>query len=70
VIEQGKAEGAFDLTLPTPLILQLLMSLLTPHSYRRLMTEEGMSSAEIAEGVSRFFFKGIAPGGRQTPITP
>lgn len=70
VIEQGKAEGDFDTTLPTPLILNLLMSLLTPHSYRRLVTEEGMSSAEIAEGVSRFFFKGIAPGGCETPIAP
>jgi AcrR family transcriptional regulator len=70
VIEQGKAEGAFDPTLPTPLILNLLMSLLTPHSYRRLVTEEGMTSAEVAAGLSRFFFRGIAPCGHESPITP
>lgn len=70
VIEQGKAEGAFDPTLPTPLILNLLMSLLTPHSYRRLVTEEGMSSAEVTAGLSRFFFKGIAPCRREPPSKP
>lgn len=69
VIEQGKAEGDFDPTLPTPLILNLLMSLLTPHIYRRLVTEEGLTSAEVAEGLSRFFFKGIAPDGHEPTVT-
>jgi len=69
VIEQGKADGSFDRTLPTPLILNLLMGLLTPHNYRRLVTEEGMTSAEVADGLSRFFFKGIAPSGHEPPVT-
>lgn len=60
VIEQGKAEGDFDPALPTPIVLNLLMGLLTPYSYRRLLAEEGMTSAEITEGLSRFFLKGIA----------
>lgn len=60
VIEQGKAEGDFDPTLPTPLVMYLLMGLLAQHGYRRLVSEEGMTSAEITEGLSRFFFKGIA----------
>lgn len=70
VIEQGKAEGAFDRTLPTPLVMSLLMSLLAPHSYRRLVTEDGMTSAEITGGLIRFFFKGIAPCGQEPPGGP
>lgn len=69
VIEQGKAEGVFDHTLPTPLILNLLMGLLNPHSYRRLVTEERMSTTDIVAGLSRFFFKGIAPNGHESPVT-
>lgn len=67
VIEQGKAEGDFDPTLPTPLVMYLLMGLLTPYGHRRLVAEGGMTSAEITEGLSRFFFKGIARDAAEPP---
>lgn len=70
VIEQGKAAGDFDPALPTPLVLMLIMGLLTPFGYRRLVTEDGLTSSEVIEGLSRFFFKGIAACNHVAPVTP
>lgn len=67
VIEQGKADGDFDPALPTPLIISLLMSLMSPFTYRRLVDSAGMTPAEISKNLRRFFFKGI---GRATPPCP
>lgn len=67
IIEQGKALGEFDSALPTALIVQVLMSLLSPHTYRQLVTQEGTSGDEIAQGLSRFFLKGIAACGHAPP---
>lgn len=60
VIEQGKASGAFDATLPTPLVVSLLLGMLSPFTYRRLIDEEGMTSEEITAGLRRFFIQGIS----------
>ena len=68
VIDAGKANGDFDPTLPTSMIASLLISLGNPHSRHQLEDENGLTSAEIAAYLSRFFFKGIAaePSGRPT----
>lgn len=63
VIEAGKASGEFDPTLPTPLVLSVFMTLLSPHTSRRLVEREGMSQAEVVADLSRFFFKGLARPG-------
>ena len=60
LINEGKATGEFDPSLPTPLLLSLFTSLLSPHTARQLAKVGGMTTEEIAEGLSRFFFKGIA----------
>lgn len=60
VVEQGKMSGDFDSTLPTPLLVSLLMSFLNPYGFRRLMTEEGMTREEVTQGLSKFFMKGIS----------
>lgn len=59
VIEQGKADGDFDPELPTPFIITLLMSLMNPFTYRRLVDNAAMSPAEISKNLRHFFFKGI-----------
>jgi hypothetical protein len=70
VIEQGKADGDFDSALPTPLIMTLLLGLLTPFTLRRLVEENGMTSADIVKGLRRFFFKGITYCEHAPPLTP
>jgi TetR/AcrR family transcriptional regulator, fatty acid metabolism regulator protein len=68
VMEEGKARGDFAITIPTSVMLSLFWSLLSPHTYRTLVVQEGLSLEDVAEHVSRFFFKGVAPdedsGGR------
>lgn len=69
VIDQGKAAGDFDSALPTSMIAALLMSLANPHSRHQLEEENGLTSAEIAAHVGRFFFKGIAAEPRTDPAS-
>ncbi|GAC1461863.1 MAG: hypothetical protein PVSMB4_20330 [Ktedonobacterales bacterium] len=59
LLDEGKAAGEFDPSIPTPLMLTLLWSLLTPHGMRRL-ADEHIPASEITRHVSRFFFKGVA----------
>ncbi len=67
-LDEGKAAGEFDPEIPTPIMLHLFMGLLAPHRWERPM-EGAMPPAELARYVSRFFFKGIAPGGHAPPPT-
>jgi AcrR family transcriptional regulator len=60
LFEEGKAEGDFDSTLPTMVMLSAFYSLLSPKSYDRLMTEGQMSGGEIANNLKRIYFKGIS----------
>ncbi len=60
LFEEGKAEGDFDSTLPTMVMLSAFYSLLSPKSYDRLMTEGKMSGEEVAKNLKRIFFKGIS----------
>ncbi len=68
-IDEGKAAGDFDPTLPTGMIASLLISLANPHSRSQLGGENGLSSAEIAAHVKRFFFKGIAATPHEYPAS-
>jgi len=63
VFEEGKAAGEFDAALPTSVMSSLFGALLTPLAYRRLIDQERMAPEEVVRHLSRFFFKGIAPGG-------
>lgn len=60
LFEDGKAEGDFDPAIPTPVLLSLFTSLLSPHSYRRLVVNEGMAPEEVARYLGMFFFRGTA----------
>jgi TetR/AcrR family fatty acid metabolism transcriptional regulator len=59
LLDEGKAAGEFDPSIPTPLMLTLLWSLLTPHGMQRLANEQ-IPASEITRHVCRFFFKGVA----------
>jgi TetR/AcrR family transcriptional regulator, fatty acid metabolism regulator protein len=60
VLDEGKATGEFDKTLPTAIMLSAFTGLLTPRSYERLIVEEQMTAEEVARGLGRIYFKGIA----------
>lgn len=61
LIEEGKAAGEFDPDLPTPVLLNLFRSLLSPHDYQRLVVEEGLPREEVLRAITTFFFRGIQP---------
>ncbi len=69
VVDQGKASGDFDPELPTPLIVHLMMSLLTPRGHGQLMEEAQMTPAQVTANLSRFFFKGIAAESSEYPTS-
>lgn len=71
ILNEGKATGEFDPTMPTPLMLTLFLSLLAPHRWDQSVAQD-IPPAELARQVSRFFFKGIAsdshtPSGEHAP---
>lgn len=63
VLEEGKARGEFDATMPTAVMLSLFVSLLAPRNYDDLIAREHVPPDEMARQVCRFFFKGIAARG-------
>jgi TetR/AcrR family fatty acid metabolism transcriptional regulator len=63
--DDGKSHGEFDVTIPTPLLVSMFWSLLSPHTYERVIEQEQMSIEEMVSHLSRFFFKGLAADGSQ-----
>jgi TetR/AcrR family transcriptional regulator, fatty acid metabolism regulator protein len=63
--DDGKSRGEFDVTIPTPLLVSMFWSLLSPHTYERVIEQEQMSIEEVVSHLSRFFFKGLAAIGSQ-----
>jgi len=60
ILEDGKAEGEFDKTIPTPVMISAFFSLLSPRSFERLNANTQMPVSEFVEYLGRFYFKGIA----------
>jgi TetR/AcrR family fatty acid metabolism transcriptional regulator len=60
LLEEGKAAGEFDTTIPTSVMVSAFFSLLSPKSYDRLMVEGQMSQGEVSRQLGRIYFKGIA----------
>jgi len=60
LLEEGKAAGEFDSSLPTMVMLSAYYSLLSPKNYDRLMAEGQMSGDEVAKNLKRIYFKGIS----------
>ncbi len=60
LLDEGKANGEFDPALPTPVMLSLFFSLLSPRGYNRLIVEDHMPLEKLIACLSDFYFKGIA----------
>jgi TetR/AcrR family transcriptional regulator, fatty acid metabolism regulator protein len=60
ILEDGKVEGEFDTTMPTPVMLSAFFSLMSPRSFEHLNAENQMPVDEFAKHLARFYFKGIA----------
>jgi TetR/AcrR family transcriptional regulator, fatty acid metabolism regulator protein len=60
LLEEGKAAGEFDPTIPTSVMASAFFSLLSPKSYDRLLVDEQMPREEVAQQLGRIYFKGIA----------
>ena len=59
LLEEGKAAGEFDSSIPTAVMLSTFFCFLPPRSYKRLMDEEHIPANELAKHVARIYFKGI-----------
>ena len=61
LLEEGKADGEFDPSIPTTVMLSAFFSLLSPRSYERLLAGGApMSPDELVMHLARIYFKGIA----------
>jgi TetR/AcrR family transcriptional regulator, fatty acid metabolism regulator protein len=60
LLDEGKAAGELDKTIPTNVMLNVFFSLLSPRSYERLIVGEQMSPDELANHLVQIYFKGVA----------
>ena len=60
ILEEGKAEGAFDPAISTELMLLTFMSLLSLSTREHLLAQEQLLPEELVSQVGRIFFEGIA----------
>ena len=60
ILEEGKAEGAFDPAISTELMLLTFMSLLSLSTREHLLAQEQVLPEELVSQVGRIFFEGIA----------
>lgn len=59
LLEEGKADGAFDRDLPTSIMTSAFFSQLSPRSYERLLIEEHMPPDKAVQCLKRLYFKSI-----------
>ena len=60
VLEEGKAAGELEPSLPTPVLLGTFFSLLSPWGYERLIREEQIPPEELVKHIAHIYFQGIA----------
>jgi AcrR family transcriptional regulator len=60
LLEEGKAAGLFDPTLPTAVMLNIFFSVLSPRAYKNLVLDKKMPPDELVRYVERIYFRGIA----------
>ena len=60
IVEAGKAEGEFDKSMPTPVMLSAFFSLMSPRSLEHFNVDTQMPIDEFVKHLARFYFKGIA----------
>ncbi|MEO7003097.1 MAG: helix-turn-helix domain-containing protein [Ktedonobacterales bacterium] len=60
VLDEGKASGDFDPSLPTPIMLGVFLAFLSPHYFANLIVRDGMAADEVVSYLSRCLFRAIA----------
>ncbi len=60
LFEEGKEAGEFDARTPTPVLLSIFFSMMSPMAYKRLVVDNTLSPQDLIEDLQRVFFKGIA----------
>ena len=60
VLEEGKASGEFDRSIPTSVMLSAFFSLQSPRSYERLVVGEHMSPDTLVKYLGQIYFKGVS----------
>jgi AcrR family transcriptional regulator len=60
LLEEGKAAGMFDPTLPTAVMLNIFFSVLSPRAYKTLVLDKKMPPDELVRCVELIYFRGIA----------
>ena len=60
ILEEGKAEGAFDPAISTELMLLTFMSLLSLSTREHPLAQEQLLPEELVNQIGRVFFEGIA----------
>jgi hypothetical protein len=60
IMEDGKAKGEFDKTIPVTVMLTAFLPLLNRPGYEDLLGEELLSAEELTEQVARVYFHGIS----------
>jgi AcrR family transcriptional regulator len=66
LLEEGKRSGDFDLDMPTPLMVNLLIGLISPFTKHALEREQ-LPHAVVVECLCRYFLKGIAADATDAP---
>lgn len=61
LLEEGKRSGDFDPDMPTALMVNLLVGLISPFT-RQALAREQIPMPVVIEHLGRYFLKGIAPG--------
>lgn len=59
LLDEGKASGVFDATIPTPIMLQAFFGPLSLHIRERLLEEQHMPPDEVVGHLRRLYFKSI-----------
>ena len=59
LLEEGKANGEFDATLPTDIMLNSFFGVLSPRGFKILVVDHNMPASEVLHHVGRIYFRGI-----------
>jgi AcrR family transcriptional regulator len=59
VLEQGKAEGELDTSIPTPIMVSTFFSFLSSRMYERLIHDDQIAPEDMEKSLWRIYFKGI-----------
>ena len=68
LLDKGKADGSFDRTIPTPILVAIFFNMISSKAFKRMVIDEHIDPSSIAEHTSRIFFNGIAAPSSEQEI--